>query len=428
MNKSFSVFGILLILSISNIISYSQSGWVPQTSWVTQDLLDVKLLNSSTGYVGGKYGTFLKTTNGGINWYQMNSMANDITIIHFISAGTGYIVTGGFRSDDLTYVKKTTNGGESFYPRIYLGPFHDSEGINMDFDFIGSSTIYVVFAVYGFKTTNGGDDWESMYYQDFWKMSFLNTSIGFRYTAGSYNLERTTDGAQLWTEIHHFLPPYPQPCYFNFFDMSTGYLIDRTRGIYTTSDGGVNWQNYGITNNTNYILKNAYFYNVNTGWAVSYAGDSGRGLVYKTTNAGVNWFRQYVGTNQQIRTVYFTDANTGWIVGNNGIIYKTTNGGGNPIGIQPISNEVPKAFVLHQNYPNPFNPGTEILFEIPNSVLVKLNVYDVTGKMVAVLVNEVLAPGKYHINWSAEAVAAGIYFYSLETEGFKQARKMIVIK
>lgn len=59
-----------------------------------------------------------------------------------------------------------------------------------------------------------------------------------------------------------------------------------------------------------------------------------------------------------------------------------------PVGIIPISSEVPDNFVLNQNYPNPFNPSTNISFSIPKSSFVTLKVYDISGKEVSVLVNE----------------------------------------
>jgi len=107
-----------------------------------------------------------------------------------------------------------------------------------------------------------------------------------------------------------------------------------------------------------------------------------------------------------------------------------------PIGIEPISTEIPQKFELAQNYPNPFNPVTKIRFQIPlsrgvdgvagRSVLLKI--YDVLGKEIAVLVNEQLKPGIYEIDWNAENLPSGVYFYSLITNEFTQTKKMVVVK
>jgi len=99
-----------------------------------------------------------------------------------------------------------------------------------------------------------------------------------------------------------------------------------------------------------------------------------------------------------------------------------------PIGITPISSEVPSKFSLLQNYPNPFNPVTNIKFDIAKSGMVKLVVYDVTGREVANLVNGELAAGSYKYDFDASSLASGIYFYKLEATGFTSIKKMILVK
>ncbi|NOS86855.1 MAG: T9SS type A sorting domain-containing protein [Ignavibacteria bacterium] len=104
-----------------------------------------------------------------------------------------------------------------------------------------------------------------------------------------------------------------------------------------------------------------------------------------------------------------------------------------PIGIEPISTEIPQRFELFQNYPNPFNPMTKIGFSIPAFVettrwVVSLRIYDVLGKEIAVLVNENLKPGIYEVEWNAENIPSGVYFYSLITNEFAQTKKIVVLK
>jgi len=92
------------------------------------------------------------------------------------------------------------------------------------------------------------------------------------------------------------------------------------------------------------------------------------------------------------------------------------------------NSEVPKAYSLSQNYPNPFNPVTKISFEIPKSGLVTLKVYDILGKEVTTLVNEVKTPGNYIVDFNGTALSSGIYFYRLESSGFTSTKKMTLIK
>jgi hypothetical protein len=99
-----------------------------------------------------------------------------------------------------------------------------------------------------------------------------------------------------------------------------------------------------------------------------------------------------------------------------------------PIGISNISGEVPREFTLGQNYPNPFNPATNIEFSIPRTSSVKLTVYDITGKEIAVLVNKNLAAGTYRVDLDGGNFTSGVYFYKLAAENFTAVKKMITIK
>jgi hypothetical protein len=109
---------------------------------------------------------------------------------------------------------------------------------------------------------------------------------------------------------------------------------------------------------------------------------------------------------------------------------------GGPTGISGNSGEVPHNFFLYQNFPNPFNPVTKIKFDIPTPLNlpegvtpeVKIVVYDVLGKEIAVLVNEKFKPGTYEVEWNADKYSSGIYFYSLITNKFIETKKMLLIK
>lgn len=98
------------------------------------------------------------------------------------------------------------------------------------------------------------------------------------------------------------------------------------------------------------------------------------------------------------------------------------------IGINIISTEVPQGFKLYQNYPNPFNPSTKIKFDVRKSANVKITVYDVTGRQVGVIVNEVLRTGTYEMSLTANNLASGLYFYELVAEDYKEVKKMILVK
>ena len=93
-----------------------------------------------------------------------------------------------------------------------------------------------------------------------------------------------------------------------------------------------------------------------------------------------------------------------------------------------IEISTPIEFALMQNYPNPFNPSTKITFQIPESGLVSLKIYDVLGIEIATLVNEEKNPGKYEVDFNASNLSSGIYFYTLRAGNFVSIKKMMLIK
>lgn len=96
--------------------------------------------------------------------------------------------------------------------------------------------------------------------------------------------------------------------------------------------------------------------------------------------------------------------------------------------VEEILSGIPDKFNLAQNYPNPFNPETSIRYSVAKTSNVSLKVYDVTGKEVSVLVNGQRTAGNYEIKFSGNNLSSGIYFYRLETNGFIQTHKMILMK
>mgnify|MGYP000883479671 CR=1 FL=1 len=85
-------------------------------------------------------------------------------------------------------------------------------------------------------------------------------------------------------------------------------------------------------------------------------------------------------------------------------------------------------FELDQNYPNPFNPVTKINYRLSSDNFVTLKIYDITGRVIKVLVNEFKQKGRYSVDFSASTLSSGIYFYVMTAGGTKEARKMIILK
>ena len=101
----------------------------------------------------------------------------------------------------------------------------------------------------------------------------------------------------------------------------------------------------------------------------------------------------------------------------------------NPSGVEDKNiSSLPEKYFLSQNFPNPFNPSTTIEYSIPKNSFVKLEVFNVLGSKIAVLVNDYKNPGSYKINFNSGNLASGIYYYRLKVNNYLKTRKMILLK
>lgn len=90
--------------------------------------------------------------------------------------------------------------------------------------------------------------------------------------------------------------------------------------------------------------------------------------------------------------------------------------------------QVPVKFELAQNYPNPFNPITRIKYSVPKQSFVSIKIYDVLGREVKTLVNEMRTAGNYEVDFNASYLASGVYFYRMESGDFTDVKKFVLLK
>ncbi|MDI6765967.1 MAG: phospholipase D-like domain-containing protein [Bacteroidota bacterium] len=116
-------------------------------------------------------------------------------------------------------------------------------------------------------------------------------------------------------------------------------------------------------------------------------------------------------------------------------------GGSDPVvvGVEKIDNEIPASYSLSQNYPNPFNPTTDIRYQISDIGFVSIKIYDILGREITTLVNEVKQPGTYEVTWDASAsggFASGVYYYKIQVNdpstssghSFVDVKKMLLLR
>jgi len=96
--------------------------------------------------------------------------------------------------------------------------------------------------------------------------------------------------------------------------------------------------------------------------------------------------------------------------------------------VSELVSPLPSQYFLFQNYPNPFNPTTTIEYYVPIASFVKLSVFDILGREIAILANGNIQAGKHRVTFDASSFAAGVYFYRLQAGKFQETRKLILLK
>jgi hypothetical protein len=207
-----------------------------------------------------------------------------------------------------------------------------------------------------------------------------------------------------------------------FSNTINGTVVGDDGTILTTTNGGATWDSQ--SSGTTVDLYDVFYSDANNGTIV---GGMYVSLILRTSDGGKTWLKQSTPSTSSLRSVWFTDANNGTVVGDYGTILRTTNGGITFIGKENnIPN--PQEFILSQNYPNPFNPLTTINYSIPKQSNVTIKVYNILGKEILTLVNENKPQGNYSVEFNANNLSSGVYFYMMKTNEFIQTKKMVLLK
>ena len=328
------IYSIIVFLFLFINVSYSQLGWVIQNSGTTSQFCTIKFFNGNTAWAAGWNSNIFKTTNGGTNWLPYFSGNNtSYQSLHFANSNTGWVVGNDGR------IIKTTNGGVNW--------FNQTSGTSsklMYVNFFGDQTGWV--CGYGgtlLKTTNGGTNWVTISTYVSYNLLcvyFINSSLGF-FDGDNGTIKRSTDGGLTWsgvsTPINYNLDK------FFFINNNTGWVTGINGTVLKTTNAGLNWL-YTYTEVTSWITA-VHFFDVYTGYACG--GDYGNptgGIILKSINGGISWTPTTHPSVPWMAFINFVTPDTGWVVGQNGLIMKTVDGGypppATPALISPLNNAV----------------------------------------------------------------------------------------
>jgi photosystem II stability/assembly factor-like uncharacterized protein len=351
-------------------------------------------LNNSIAYISYTYGSIYRSNDGAVNNFSSvappgagSSSSYCFSAPYIICRSNPQVMYAA----GLNLYRSTTGGGSW----VNLGSL-GYKGLSIDASSTSTDTVYIGTAsqigggqsakifrfASGTLTDVSGGQIPNRYVTDIFvdpnnSRNVYATFGGF----GTGHVYRTTNAGQNWTDISSSLPdvPHHAVCIDPLYPQNI--YVGNDLGVYVSVNGGLTWNEY----------RNGMPYAVVMDLKIS---EPNRTLRAATHGNGV-YSRKLVQS---------------------------------PIGISNQSSGIPKQYSLKQNYPNPFNPSTKIGFDLPAETNVRLSVFDVSGRLVAVLVNSYLKAGRYEINFKSEGYPSGVYFYRLETDGYNNTRKMILLK
>jgi photosystem II stability/assembly factor-like uncharacterized protein len=400
--------------------SYAQSEWIVQNNPdTTQETYfsSIFFVNDTLGYLGGSFDYLYKTCDGGKTWKKIFLLRDWMSSFnpydqYFFNPDTGFVVAE-YRMPTMNrigVVFRTLDGGVHWDYHDF-GMYYGSK-IPQSIFFVNNQIGWIVGTDLFVKTTDMGANWFSpdennqLFGQD---VFFVNPDTGW--VAGG-QLLRTVDGGNSWAvQMDETQGDFLS---LQFLDSKTGWLVGVGGQIFKTDNGGLSWEHQKTFTNENF--HKVRFTDPQNGWIVSDTS------IYHTTNAGNSWDISLSDSYSWINDVFFVNPDLGWAVGYNRIFkydkktkidqttYSTTNGDNN---------------VALGCFPNPFNNTAVIRLALSKSSRVTISIYDLTGRLVDLIVDGNYTIGRHDFRWNRDRLPSGIYLCRAKIDHFFKTIKLI---
>jgi hypothetical protein len=412
---------------------------------------------------------YKRSTDGGISWGADTRLTNSQGSKTPSVAVSGSIVYVVWEDDNAElYYKRSVNQGESWGADVRLTESQggsrnpsisvSSQNIHVTWEDNRDTGLFGYPEIYYKRSTDGGISWgadtrltvdpaESNYPSVSASGNFVHVSFEDNRENWDLYYKRSTDGGASWhpevrlTEspsisVSHSIASSGSMVHIAGLDNASGF--NEIHYIRST-DGGISWEADTILTNNSFtsdfpsicVSESA----VHIIWQELYAGNWE--IFYKRSiNGGASWEPEANITNHSSASHYpFISASgmnihTVWSDNRDGNyeIYYKRNPTGNVIGISGNNTATADKFILEQNYPNHFNPLTVINYSVPDPAYVTIKVYDLLGREVTAMVSSHHKTGNHTGTFDGSGFPSGIYFYVMTAGGFKETRKMILLK
>ncbi len=428
---------------------YRDSGnyWVQVSSGISSaDVTAFSFDPNGTCYAGTAYDGAFLLSGPTANWIQCGIFPTVASAIGFDQLGNLYVGT-----HDGVYKPGYENGT---WIRASTGL---ADGVVYKIDTL--SFINGVFAATSaglFFSTDRGGLWN--FKPAGWIYDMAEVSGGYLYAATSKGVIESSDEGNDWTSPASI--GFPTGSAFSLLHDTKLFAGTENNGVFVTTDGGNFWTQTGIGSPLMFCSVNALGQNS----AGLFAGTDTAGAFF-TADRGQSWTRVPTIAAANVSCFLLNHANksfAGTLDGgiftssDGGVIWNSMNDGLTTAAVYSLAidpqgylyaatdsgvfksvdmvtgisepRSIPKSISLGQNYPNPFNPSTMISYRLSVTSLVSLKVYDVLGREVMTLVNEVKKPGIYEVKFDGNALSSGVYFYRLAAGDDTETKKMVLVK
>lgn len=355
--------------------------------------------------------TLFRTANGGTTWTKMEN-TDGIRHVQLFPDGTGIRFNNAGASP---HFETTSNHGETWITNNGIA----SDG---NYWFINTSVGYAIpYGTAFYKTITGGVSWTSLShdYIDIYagfSVPEANTIWILEWADGN-NLIVSSNGGGIWNTPEANLLPGSRSSIFSFD--SENAWVGSSGMLYKTTDGGDNFTEIDPQVNGNWI-NSIKFISSTTGFVAAT-----NGYLSVTTDGGATWNPAVMG-NSSWTKIAVASATSVFIAGDGGSVVMGTNGV--PTSVEEPHIIFPSGFSLDQNYPNPVSLLTTIKYHIPFNSFVSLKVFNLSGKELKTLVNEMQNPGVHSVTFSAGNLPHGLYLFKLQAGKYSSSKKFLIMK